>query len=796
MRLGRYEILAPLGGGGMGEVFKARHQLMDRVVALKLIKPELLGSPDIVRRFQREIRAAAQLAHPNIIMAYDAEEVGDKFFLVMEYCAGVNLGQLIRQSGPLAVGQACETIRQAALGLQHASERGILHPDIKPENLLITEAGVKILDLGLARLRTADAAAESLTLKGAILGTPDFMAPEQADNPSFADARSDLYSLGCTFYFALSGQVPFHGGTLMEKLVRHRLEEPVPLGRLRSELPPEIIAIVQKLMAKQPADRFQTPAELAAAVKPFASEFSAIRFPAMPSATDTGTVSTPIQATVDAPSLPLNVPLPQQRPVVRRASPSAENDRPKAPRRRRDAIPSLAVLPLANTNADLDTEYLSDGITESIINLLSQLTGLRVMARSTAFRYKGRDVDAREVGRALKVRAVLTGQILQRDKRLIIKMELVNVKDGSQLWGERYNRELSDILAVEKAIAQEIVEKLRLRLTPDQKKRLRRPSSNNPEAYQLYLKGRYHWNKRTVEDFGKSIKYFQQAIEQDPVYALAYAGLAETHATLGSWGASPPKTEFPVAKRFAEQARQLEEGLAEAHAVLAYISMAFDWNWPDAEAGLQQAIRLNPGYSVAHARYAYLLMILGRFDEALGMMRRAQKFEPLSLNISSNIGYILYFLGHYDQAIDQLRMTLAIDESFPSAHYMLGLVFERQGKYGQAIEAFQKAVSLGKGVPNDIYALGQVYAVSGQRDGALQVRDELLRLSESRYVPPSLIGLSYINLGEDETGFSWLERAYDGRDFYLLYLGIDPRLAGVHTDPRFTDLLRRMNFAL
>ena len=447
-----------------------------------------------------------------------------------------------------------------------------------------------------------------------------------------------------------------------------------------------------------------------------------------------------------------------------------------------EAIDSLAVLPLVNEHPDPDTEYLTDGISEGIINLLSQLPGLRVLARSTVFRYKGEQIDPQEVGRTLKVRAVFTGRLFQRGKQVMIKTELVDVADGTQLWGQRFTWELAEIFAAEEAISKQIAEQLRLRLTREERQRLTKRPTDNPEAYQLYLQGRYHWNKRTVEDFGKSIGFFQQAIEKDPAYALAYAGLADVHATQVSWSVSSPKTSFTVAKRFAERARELDDGLVEAHAALAFISMAFDWNWHEAEAGFQQVIQLNPGYAVAHARYGYLLMVLGRLDEALERMKRAQALDPLSLIIATNVGYILYFMRRYEQAIDQFQMTLALDASFPSAHHMVGLTYEQQGKFDQAIEAFRCAVSFGKGVPSDIHALGHAYAISGRQDEARKVLDELLRLSERRYVPSFFIGFSYISLGENETGFAWLERAYEERDFYLIYLRVDPRLASRRDD--------------
>jgi TolB-like protein/class 3 adenylate cyclase/Flp pilus assembly protein TadD len=478
-----------------------------------------------------------------------------------------------------------------------------------------------------------------------------------------------------------------------------------------------------------------------------------------------------------------------RRVQVAQSTPSADDTAGRQPS---EPIDSIAVLPLVNENPDPDTEYLSDGISEGVINLLSQLPSLRVLARSTVFRYKGGQVDAQEVGRTLNVRAVLTGRLLQRGKQVMIKTELVDVRDGTHLWGQRLTWELAEIFAAEEAISRKIAGQLRLRLTIEEGQRLGKRHTESTEAYQFYLKGRYHWNRRTVEDFGKSIKYFEQAVEQDPAYALAYAGLAEAHASLGAWMVKPAKSAFPLARRFAERSRELDAGLAEAHAALAIVNMSFYWNWSEAEAGFLRALELNPGYATAHFRYAYLLMILGRFKEALAGMKRAQELEPLSLIINANVGFILYFMRCHAEAIDQLQATLAMDAQFHVAHYMLGRTYEQQGKYEQAIEAFQKAVLLGQGVPADLYALVHAYAVSGRRNDALKAFTQFLELSEHKYVPPSMIGYSYIHLGEDQKGFAGLEKAYDERDYYLIYLRIDPRLDYLQADPRFISLQHRM----
>jgi TolB-like protein/Tfp pilus assembly protein PilF len=436
-------------------------------------------------------------------------------------------------------------------------------------------------------------------------------------------------------------------------------------------------------------------------------------------------------------------------------------------------------------------EYLSDGISESLINTLSRFPKLRVMARSTVFRYKGRE-DVQEVGRELGVRAVLAGRVLQLQNRLIIKMELVDVLDGSQLWGEQYNREVAEIFAVEDAIAREIAEKLKVPLTGKQKQQLAKKQTKNAEAYQHYLKGRFHWNKRIESELKKAIKHFEQAIELDPAFALAYAGLADSYGVLSAWSECLPAEAFPTAKRMATKALELDDSLAEAHTSLAYINVVYEWNWPEAEREYRRAIELNPSYANAHHWYVYLLMVQARFDEARREIERAQELDPLSLIINANVGFVLHFARQYDAAIEQFEKAVAMDARFPSAHYYLGLSYEQKGLYEQSVAEFREAVTLSSGTPGDMGALGHVYASCGKLDEARKVLDELIQLAKRRYVPSFNIGLIYLRLGEIDHAFEWFERAYTERDFYLIYLKVDPRLDSIRADPRFVELYRRV----
>jgi DNA-binding SARP family transcriptional activator/TolB-like protein/Flp pilus assembly protein TadD len=461
-------------------------------------------------------------------------------------------------------------------------------------------------------------------------------------------------------------------------------------------------------------------------------------------------------------------------------------------------IASLAVLPFANSSANPNAEYLSDGITESIINGLSQLRRLRVMARSTVFSYKGREADPRVIGRDLGVSAVVIGRVLQFEDMLIIRAELIDVADGTQLWGEQYDRKISDILAVQEEISREISEKLRLKLTSDEQKRLTKRYTENTEAYRLYLKGRYFWNKRTEEGVKKGIQFFRQAIAKDPNYALAYAGLADSYIILGNFGvAALPLGEAVLrAREAAVTALELDDTLAEAHALLGCILVEYDWNWPDAEKEFKRAIELNPNYATAHHWYAFIYLVaIGRLDEAIGEEKRAQELDPLSLIINTNVGTLLYLARQYDEAIEQYQNALEIDPTFIITHWMLGLAYEQKEMYREAIMEFQRAVALSGESALPLALLGHAYAISGEESEALKVLNELEELSKRKYVSPYRVGAIHVGLGDGDQAIEWLQRAYQERDAWLIWLKADPVFDSLRSDPRFQDILRRIGLA-
>jgi TolB-like protein/Flp pilus assembly protein TadD len=456
------------------------------------------------------------------------------------------------------------------------------------------------------------------------------------------------------------------------------------------------------------------------------------------------------------------------------------------------AIESIAVLPFQNTSGDPNAEYLSEGIAESLINSLTQLQQLRVVARTTAFRYKGKDVDPQQAGRDLKVRAVLSGRVRQMGDTLNIQVDLMDVTTGAQLWGEEYERRVEDVVAVKQAIAREVTEKLRLRLSGEQQQQLARRDARNGEAYQLYLKGRFHWNKRNAKDFQKAIEYFNQAIERDPSYALAYSGLAETYVLLPVYSAASPQEGYPKAKAAAKKAIELDETLAEPHSALGYELMLYDWDLEGSEREFKRAIELNPNYATGHQWYGERLMVVGRFDETLAERKRAQELDPLSLIVNTNVALTYYYARQFDKAIDELRKVLEMDQTFYYARWNLGLCYQMKGMFSEAISEYQKAWQLSND-PAVLALIGQAYASSGRRDEALRVLAQLKEISKSQYVSAYSFALVHAALGDRDEAFRWLEKSYADHSFGEVgYIKIDPLVDSLRSDSRFTDLLRRL----
>jgi serine/threonine-protein kinase len=830
--ISHYRILAKIGEGGMGEVYLAQDTKLDRKVALKILPGELATNHDRMRRFTQEAKAAAALNHPNIAHIYEIGEAEGIHFIAMEFVDGLTLRERIHREGT-ELRVLLKYLQQVAEGLSKAHAAGIVHRDLKPDNIMITNDGhAKILDFGLAKLieiqqppgRTGEDAGEFATAilqqhstPGAILGTVGYMSPEQAQGKTREiDHRSDIFSLGCILYEAVTGHKAFEGKDAIDTLNKIIREPVAPISDSRPDAPNHLQRIVRRCLAKDPEDRYQTIKDVAIELKELRRELAdniGVDTTVPPTgsevisgeATATGTSAAVISTSTGSSSAHASSAeyivsgikqhkLAAAVAVVVLVLGAVSLGFYLHARNTEVAIESIAVLPFQNRSTEADTEYLSDGLAESLIYRLSQLPDLKVSPTTSVFRYKGKEIDPVKVGRELGVSAVLSGRIVQRGDNLTISAELVDVRYNKLLWGEQYNRKMSDLLATQREIAREIVEKLKLKVSGEEKGLAKHYTESN-EAYQLYMKGRFYWNKRTAEGMQKSLEYFQQSIERDPNFALAYSGLADTYDLLGAsdaMGNIPPNEAMPKAKAAALKALEIDDTLAEAHVSLAHVKYYYDRDWAVAEREYKRAIELNPNYPIAHSWYAVYLMSAGRFDEALAQVRRAQELDPLSLPTNMALGWVLLNARQYDQSVEQLRKTLEMDPNFILAHHRLGLVYEQQGKYDEAIAEFRQVINLSAGKPPGIATLAHAYALSGKRAEAQKALAELQEMSKQRYVSPASIAIIYAALGDKDLAFDWLEKAAKARDVMLARLKVDPRFDSLRSDPRFADLERRI----
>ncbi len=795
--LGHYQIRSLLGAGGMGEVYRAWDTRLDRDVAIKILPAHLATNPDALRRFEREARAVATLSHPNILAIHDFGTESGISYAVMELLEGETLrGRLHRE--PLKWREAVQIGSVIAEGLAAAHTRGIIHRDLKPENIFLTTDGqIKILDFGiakLARLRNADfgmrnEGAETLaqstqgnpqsafrnpqlTAPGTVLGTVAYMSPEQVRGET-VDAPSDIFSLGCVLYEMLSGRRPFARETAAETMTAILRDEPPPLTP--TKVPVALEHLLHHCLEKKSGERFQSARDLAFDLRGLIGM---------------GTYSTRLPR----PRLRLRRRVWIVAAVMLLLAGSAALLY-FAPWRGQ-AIDSLAIMPLVNASNDTNAEYLSDGISEDLINHLAHLPNLRVTARSTVIRYKGKEIDPRQVGNELRVSAVFTGRVTLRNDQVFIVVELVKTEDGSQLWGEQYRRQMSDLLVVQEEITRQISWNLRLTLSDPEKKQLEKRYTQNIEAYQLYLKGRYHWNQRTPKGLQQSIVFFQQAIDKDPLYALAYSGLADAYFLLGPLGVGilPAQESVNKQRAAARKALEIDAELAEGHASLAVVSLTNDWNWVEAERSFKRAIALKPSYAVAHSWYAACLAMLGRFAEGQAEIERAQALDPFSLGISNTAASLYYLAGHYEQAIAQYRKTIAMNPEHFVPHADLSHVYEEQGKYNEAIAELEQALKLSERRAEVLGALGHVYGRAGRREEAGKILAELQTLLKQGAASPFDLALVHTGLDNKEQAFALLDKALAERAPSMIYLKVDQSFKPLRADPRFAELLRRIGF--
>ena len=820
-QLGQYRILGMIGRGGMGDVYLAQDSKLRRRVALKLLPTRVTSNAHHLKRFRQEAYAASALSHPNILTVYDIGEQDGLHFIATEYIEGETLRELMKR-GKVKLEQALEIVTQVAAALSAAHAAGIIHRDIKPENLMLRPDGyVKVLDFGLAKLTeppTPQTSASSLQMvdtdPAMLMGTVHYMSPEQARGQTL-DARTDIFSLGIVMYELLTNCVPFAGESGADVIVALLEKEPPPLVSYLPDVPSELQRIVSKTLRRPREERYQTMQRLLDDLKTLKEEIQLRATldslePGKAGANSGGlavgvstTGATHAEGTDGAASLTTS----NTYQVVSEIKRSK-----KAPllamllvviaalsvgyyllsKNSVSALDSIAVLPFANQNHDPETEYRSDGLTESIINDLAQLPALRVIARSSAFRYKGKETDPLVAGKELGVRAVLTGRLLQRGDGLTISVELTDVRENKQLWGQQYEQKAVDLLVMQRNIVKDISANLRLKLSGAEQNRVNKHYTENSAAYQLYLKGRFYWNERTAEALKKSIDYFNQAIELDPGDALSWAGLADTFVLIPNYSAGAPQEFYPKAKAAARRALELDETLAEAHTSLAQALFAYDWNFAESNREFQRALELNPNYATARHWYANsVLLAMGRFDEAIAEGKRARELDPLSLIINADLGADYFYAGRFDDAIEQLRKTIEMDQNFYTARYFLGMAYAMKGAFPEAIAEYKRAQLLSDD-PFVLAYLGHAEAASGERSEALKTLAELEAIAKRRYVPAYSFAILYAAIGDKDQAFKWLERLYQDRAFDIAYLQVDPFFDTLRNDSRFTDLVKRV----
>ncbi len=725
-----YRIVEKIGAGGMGEVYLALDTKLNRKVALKFLPPHLCQDEDCRARFKREAQAAAKLDHPNIVPVYEVGEFRERPFFAMAHIEGKSLREVIKE-GKLVVADTIALTMQICEGLHKAHELGIIHRDIKPGNIIIdTDNRPRIVDFGLATV----SGEEKLTKTGSTLGTVGYMSPEQVEGKQ-VDQRSDLFSVGVILYEMLTGRRPFEGGT--DAAIARSITDttPEPIARYKSGTSGELQQIVNKALTKDPLLRYQHADGM----------------------------------TADLKRLSLTSAQEQTQPS-----------------------PSVAVLPFVDLSADKEQEYFCDGISEEIINALTHVAGLHVVARTSAFAFKRQQADIREIGRKLNVETILEGSVRKAGKRVRITAQLVNIADGYHLWSEKYDRELEDIFAIQDEIGLSVANKLKVELLGEEKKAILKRHTLDLEAYNLYLKGVYFLRTYTADGFKQAIDYFERALEKDPNYALAYYGLTEVFYVATYFGNMAPNEAYPPAKVYAKKALEIDHTLGVAHAALGIVYAYYDWNWKLAESELKQALQLTPSSAMVHMSYSWLLSLTERHDDAIIEARHAQELDPLSNIVNAHVGFACIWGGQYDNAIEELQMTLTMNPGFYLAHYYLGLAYRAKSMIEEAVAEFEKAVELGSGTAFPAMILATTYFESGKKAQGNQLFESLKRRSKHEYVPP--MGFFYIHLalGEMDKASDCLEQACTQHDSFLPWCNVIPiDCYRIPDEPRFRELLTK-----
>jgi serine/threonine protein kinase/Tfp pilus assembly protein PilF len=734
----RYQIIEELGRGGMGSVYKVLDNELKEFAALKLLKPEIAADEKTIERFRNELKLARKISHKNVCRMYHLSKRENTYYITMEYVAGEDLKSLMRKIGQLPVAKAISIIKQVCEGLAEAHKLGIVHRDLKPQNIMIDKEGnALIMDFGIARsLSTKD-----ITVEGVMIGTPEYMSPEQVEGRK-TDQRSDIYSLGVVFYEMVTGTVPFEGETTLSIAMKHKNETPINPREFNALVSEDLSQLILRCMEKDKERRFQEANELLSELNKMGIESPEIKKPS-----ETKWKS------------------------------------------------SIAVLPFTDLSPQKDQEYFCDGLSEELINALTKIKDLRVVARTSAFSFKGEKVDVREIGKKLDVEAVLEGSVRKSGNRLRITSQLINVADGYHLWSEKYDRDMEDIFTIQDEVTLAIVDTLKVELLGAEKIELIKRHTEDIEAYNLNLKGRHYVKRFTKEGLQKGLESFQQAIAKDPKYASPYIGIATYYINLGFWNFVPPKQAFPKAKEAAEKALEIDDSLGEAHSALGFEKMLYEWDWDGAERDHKRALELNPSNASSRISYAHYLWILGRFEEALEESTRAQELNPLSRNVPQTKATILMTMRQYDRAIAEYKALLEISPDYYTARFWLAFPYAFKGMHDEAIAAIEEAMAVsGRAAPLMWTAKGFIYSITGKKDEAKKTLDQMLEQSKKSYIAPWMIAAVYIGLGERDKAFEWIEKAFEERDHWLIYFKVSPIVDNLRSDPRFPTILKRMGF--